>query len=118
MVIKDAEVGIAYSPDIILRFGIEGGAEIPHFYLTLRLRHPGANNENDRSNDLEFKAVWTAWGEKGYDTDRLVTTPGRLPPMGDLYTFSSRIQSVPVSLFALGVRDAAHCGGSAGRKEP
>ena len=89
-----------------MNFSIRGGAEIPTFCLTLRLRPEDSQDQNDVSNDPVFKAVWTAWGEKGFDTPRIVNKPDEDRSTTEFYSFSSRLQNVWIRETELSKEDA------------
>lgn len=63
------------------RFSIEGGAEIPQFCLNLK--HP-----NDDVMSLSFRVIWTAWGERGFYSERAQNYPDTDPDETHVYSFS------------------------------
>ncbi|KAJ9254366.1 hypothetical protein DTO207G8_3557 [Paecilomyces variotii] len=77
---------IPSTSDATLRFSIRGGTEIPHFHVSLQLKHP-----NDERRNLSFSLVWTAWDPQGFDNKRNPATKESPNPS---IAFSSRLTSV------------------------
>lgn len=111
--INDQWVGIPFTPATELHFTIGGGAEIPYFCLTLRVKSP---NAVDTSEIIVLKAIWTAWGEKGFQTDRPVNNPAQNPSTNESYTFSSRLGGVRIRHANLTSQNIKLCGGTEGSR--
>lgn len=70
------------------RFWIGGAAEISFFALDLRLTLP-------HNTTVSCKIIWTAFGERGFDVRRTVTSE---PSDNELYPFSDSLQGVEFEL--------------------
>ncbi|KAK2756695.1 hypothetical protein FQN54_005141 [Arachnomyces sp. PD_36] len=93
--------GIPLTESTHVRFEVAGGAEIPHFSLTLRLKPQGP--EADQAEEVVLKLVWTTWGERGFDTDR------QAPGGTQTYTFSNRLMNMHVREIPHTAELAAFC---------
>lgn len=104
-VLADGQVlTIPHNKDAKLGFHITGGADMPRFELDLTLVCPGPQKE-----PFVFKAIWTAWGETLFDSNRTVHIPSESPSYGDTFTFSSRLERVKVTPKILTADQAEAC---------
>jgi hypothetical protein len=94
------------TPEAVFGFSIEGGAEIPHFCLHLNLKHP-----NDDSMSLSFRVIWTAWGERGFYSERAQNDPDTNPDETHVYSFSNRLHDVQLFRCVLDRSTAMQCMG-------
>jgi hypothetical protein len=92
--------------EAVFRFSIQGGAEIPHFCLQLDLKHP-----NDDAMSLSFRVIWTAWGERGFYSERARNDPDTDPDGAQLYSFSNCLHDVRLFECVLNRNVAVQCMG-------
>lgn len=92
--IDDSWVAIKCTEESKLSFAVGGGAEIPHISLSLRLRTSDAIVKKSTSEDIVLRAVWTTWGDKGYETDR--NAPSGNPDTVTNLTFSDRLMNLRI----------------------
>ncbi|KAL4805894.1 P-loop containing nucleoside triphosphate hydrolase protein [Aspergillus unguis] len=94
---------IATTADASLRFGIRGGAEMPHFQLSLTV--PGV---------VVFTAIWTAYAETGNHQQREITDLQGSPRIYQRYDFSDRLRNVAMIPQILHEHHAKTCSGIPG----
>lgn len=100
----------ACTPNLLIKFSIGGGNEIPHFCVTMDFKDP-----TSQKHLFQSKAIWTAWGDRGFDTAR-PPAPREIPTESEaqLFTFSSRLQDVKLSKLKLTGHFPSLCMGKPG----
>lgn len=98
---------ISCTNNVVVKFSIRGGAEIPHFCLTLTLIGDAVSNRK------EFLIIWTAFGDRGFNADRPINKPNETPRESFTYTFSSRLQGLTFTSTKLSSDAASGCQGKA-----